>query len=246
MMPIQGGRSYSENKRILIPMLKASFFNRDACLVAQQLLGKIIRRKYQGHWLAALIIETEAYYIEDKGSHASIGFTEKRKALFMQAGTIYMYYARGKDSLNISCKGKGNAVLIKSAYPFFDKFTDANALQIMQQLNLTKSGDTRPIEKLCKGQTLLCHALDLKVNEWDQQQFDAKFFFIDDIKATPDKIIQTTRLGIPAGRDEHLQYRFIDYDFARFCTSNPLTKRNWVENKHYKIYPLEKARGNIT
>jgi len=51
-------------------MLKASFFNRDACLVAQQLLGKIIRRKHQGHWLAARIIETEAYYIEDKGSHA--------------------------------------------------------------------------------------------------------------------------------------------------------------------------------
>ena len=94
-------------------MLKTSFFNRDACLVAQQLLGKIIRRKHQGHWLAARIIETEAYYIEDKGSHASMGYTEKRGSLFMPAGTIYMYYARGKDSLNVSCKGKGNAVLIK-------------------------------------------------------------------------------------------------------------------------------------
>ncbi|MDT8283469.1 MAG: DNA-3-methyladenine glycosylase, partial [Gammaproteobacteria bacterium] len=98
-------------------ILKKYFFDRDACLVAQQLLGKIIRRKYQGHWLAARIIETEAYYMEDKGSHASLGYTEKRKALFMPAGTIYMYYARGKDSLNVSCKGKGNAVLIKSAYP---------------------------------------------------------------------------------------------------------------------------------
>ncbi len=217
-------------------MLKASFFNRDACLVAQQLLGKIIRRKHQGHWLAARIIETEAYYMEEKGSHSSIGYTEKRKAMFMPAGTIYMYYARGKDSLNVSCKGKGNAVLIKSAYPFFDKFSDANALQIMQQLNPTISGSTRSIDKLCKGQTLLCHSLNLKVNEWDQQQFDAKKFYIDDIKNLPGKIIQATRLGIPAGRDEHLQYRFIDYDFARFCTSNPLTKRNWVENNHYKIY----------
>ena len=216
-------------------MLKASFFNRDACLVAQQLLGKVIRRNYQGHWLAARIIETEAYYLAEKGSHASLGMTNKRKALFMPAGTLYMYYARGKDSLNISCKGKGNAVLIKSAYPFFDKFTDANALQIMQQLNPTVSGDIRSIEKLCKGQTLLCHSLNVKVKEWDQQQFDEKTFYIDDIKERPDKIIQTTRLGIPIGRDEHLQYRFIDNDFARFCTSNPLTKRNWVANKHYKI-----------
>lgn len=219
-----------------MPMLKASFFNRDACLVAQQLLGKVIRRKYQGDWLAARIIETEAYYMAENGSHASIGYTEKRKAMFMPAGTIYMYYARGNDSLNVSCRGKGNAVLIKSAYPFFDKFSDANALQIMQQLNPTATGGTRTLEKLCSGQTLLCRSLSLKVTDWNQQQFDSDNFYFDDVKKLPARIIQTTRLGIPAGRDEHLPYRFIDYDYARFCTSNPLTKRHWAENKHYEIY----------
>ncbi|NOQ68597.1 MAG: DNA-3-methyladenine glycosylase, partial [Gammaproteobacteria bacterium] len=197
-------------------VIKTAFFNRDACLVAQQLLGKIIRRKYQGHWLAARIIETEAYYLEEKASHASLGFTEKRKALFMPPGTIYMYYARGKDSLNISCKGKGNAVLIKSAYPFSDESGYAESLdttiKIMQQLNPTVSGDTRPIENLCKGQTLLCRSLNLKVNQWDQQQFDDKTFYFDDINKKPDQVIQTTRLGITTGRDEHLPYRFIDYD----------------------------------
>ena len=226
-------------------VVKTSFFNRDACLVAQQLLGKVIRRKYQGHWLNARIIETEAYYIEEKGSHASLGYTAKRKALFMPAGTIYMYYARGKDSLNISCKGKGNAVLIKSAYPYFDKFTDSNSppafTKIMQQLNPALSGGIRSIEKLCNGQTLLCQSLNLKVKDWDQQQFDAKSFYLDDINKKPEKIIQTTRLGIPAGRDEDLLYRFIDYEFARFCTSNPLTKRNWVENMHYKTYALPRV-----
>lgn len=223
-------------------MLKKSFFDRDACLVAQQLLGKIIFRKHQGHWLAARIIETEAYYLQEKGSHASLGFTEKRKALFMPAGTIYMYYARGKDSLNVSCQGEGNAVLIKSAFPYFDSLTDSDKLPTnirqMQRLNPTISGETRSLEKLCKGQTLLCQSLNLKVNEWDQQQFDAKSFYFEDIKKMPEKIIQTTRLGIPAGRDEHLLYRFIDYDYARFCTSNPLSKRNWLENKHYKIVTL--------
>ncbi|MEE8479497.1 MAG: DNA-3-methyladenine glycosylase, partial [Candidatus Neomarinimicrobiota bacterium] len=84
-------------------ILQQSFFNRDACKVAQSLLGKIIRKKFGANWLSAQIIETEAYYINEKGSHASLGFTEKRKALFMPPGTIYMYYARGKDSLNMSC-----------------------------------------------------------------------------------------------------------------------------------------------
>ena len=220
-------------------MLKTSFFDRDACLVAKELLGKVIKRKYQGHWLAARIIETEAYYLEEKGSHASLGFTEKRKALFMPAGTVYMYYARGKDSLNISCKGDGNAVLIKSAYPCDGQLTESNAstenIKLMQKLNPAASGEKRPPGKLCKGQTLLCSSLNLKVTEWDQQQFDENSFYIENNKKPPEKIIQTTRLGIPAGRDEHLSYRFIDYDYASFCTSNPLSKRNWQENKHYKI-----------
>jgi DNA-3-methyladenine glycosylase len=220
-------------------MLNKSFFERDACLVAKQLLGKIIRRKYKGLWLAARIIETEAYYLEDKGSHASLGYTEKRKALFMPAGTIYMYYARGKDSLNVSCKGKGNAVLVKSAYPCSSQTSNrqflASDIRIMQQLNPTPSGVIRPTEKLCKGQTLLCRSLNLTVDEWDQQQFDAGHFYFDDVGIKPKQIIQTTRLGIPTGRDEHLPYRFIDYDFARFCTSNPLTKRNWVEGKDFTI-----------
>lgn len=210
-------------------MISQRFFNRDPLLVAKNLLGKVIRRYYQGIWLAARIIETEAYYIHDKGSHASLGFTEKRKALFMQAGTIYMYYARGGDSLNISCRGEGNAVLIKSAIPYLND-ADPKMLSTMQQLNpLKTNGNLRVVNKLCSGQTLLCRALALKVTEWNQQQFDPQQFYFEDVQYKPKKIIQTTRLGIPTGRDEHLPYRFIDYDFAAYCTNNPLTKQKSKE-----------------
>jgi DNA-3-methyladenine glycosylase len=226
-------------------MLQPTFFDRDACLVAQQLLGKIIRRKHQGSWLNARIIEAEAYYLAEKGSHASLGYTEKRKALFMPAGTIYMYYARGKDSLNVSCRGEGNAVLIKSAFPFVDKTADAetlrNLIDIMQGLNPTATGGKRPAEKLCSGQTLLCQSLDLKVTDWDGRQFDENIFYLDDTGISVDKIIRTTRLGIPAGRDEHLMYRYIDYDYARYCTSNPLSRRNLVENIDYRIIKNKSA-----
>jgi len=206
-------------------ILPQSFFNQDACKLAQHLLGKVIRRKYNQYWLAAQIIETEAYYLNEKGSHASLGFTEKRKALFMTPGTIYMYYARGSDSLNISSRGKGNAVLIKSALPFQDDLTHPQAIAVMQQLNPLPSGATRAETQLCSGQTLLCRSLHLKVTDWDQQQFDPDSFYLDDVQHTPETIIQTTRLGIPVGRDEALPYRFIDYNFASYCTSNPLSKR---------------------
>lgn len=214
-------------------ILKISFFSRDACTLAKNLLGIIIRHKYKGQWLAARIIETEAYYREEKGSHASLGITEKRKALFMPAGTIYMYYAHGKDSLNVSAKGAGNAVLIKSAFIHEDKHTHPNALNIMQTLNPAASGQARVAEKLCSGQTLLCRSMNLKVMDWDQKNFDAGCFYFDDIGTRVERIIQTTRLGIPVGRDEGLAYRFVDYEFAGSCTSNPLSKRGWVEGEQY-------------
>jgi DNA-3-methyladenine glycosylase len=200
-------------------MLNFDFFNRDAQCVARALLGKVIYHRREHVWLSAMIIETEAYYLIDKGSHASLGLTPKRQALFMPAGTIYMYYARGGDSLNISCQGEGNAVLIKSGIIYPDTDPDPRVLQIMQALNPLPDGRTRMPERLCSGQTLLCRSLGLKVPEWDQQNFQPEKFYIADVGYTPQKIIQTTRLGIPIGRDAHLPYRFIDARYARRSTA---------------------------
>jgi DNA-3-methyladenine glycosylase len=215
-------------------------FNCDAAQLAQKLLGKVIRHRYRGHWLAARIIETEAYYLHDRASHASLGYTDRRRALFMPAGTIYMYYARGKDSLNISAEGEGNAVLIKSAVYYQDSRCDVDALQIMQQLNPATSGESRPVEKLCSGQTLLCRALGIRLRDWDQQQFRPSDFYIDDVGYRPASIIQTSRLGIPAGRDEDLLLRFIDEAEADYCTKNPLRQRQRQPN-YRRI-----TRGRIT
>lgn len=218
-------------------------FNCDAALLAQKLLGKVIRHHYQGHWLAARIIETEAYYLHDKASHASLGYTDKRRALFMPAGTIYMYYARGKDSLNISAQGEGNAVLIKSAVYYHDPLCHEDALQIMQQLNPSQSGKLRALEKLCSGQTLLCKALGIRLGDWDQQQFSQTEFYIDDVGYQPASIIQTSRLGIPVGRDEHLPLRFIDEADASYCSKNPLRQR---QPNYRRITSGYFASGHIT
>ena len=214
-------------------MLDADFFANDACTVAQSLIGKVIRRKYKNIWLSAQIIETEAYFMTDKASHSSLGYTEKRKAMFMPAGTIYMYYARGHDSLNISCGNKGDAVLVKAAFPFTDKISPPQSIAIMQKLNPATNASLRPVEKLCAGQTLLCKSLNLKVKDWDQQQFNKNQFYIENINRPVQKIIKTYRLGIHKDRDAHLLYRFIDFDLVKYCSSNPLTKRAYQEEKDY-------------
>ncbi|NER61850.1 DNA-3-methyladenine glycosylase [Pseudomonas sp. MAFF212428] len=212
--------------------LPDGFFDRDAQTLAKALLGKVIRHRQGALWLSARIIETEAYYVTDKGSHASLGYTEKRKALFLDGGHIYMYYARGGDSLNFSAHGPGNAVLIKSAYPWVDAVSDRNSLAQMQLNNPDANGLARTPERLCAGQTLLCKALGLKVAHWDAKRFDPDQLFVEDCGITVKHIIQTTRLGIPHGRDEHLPYRFVDADFARHCTRNPL-RRGQVEGLDY-------------
>lgn len=113
--------------------LPTSFFDQDSPVLARALVGKVLRRRWRGQWLSARIIETEAYRLDDRGSHASLGYTHKRRALFMEGGTIYMYYARGGDSFNISARGPGNAVLIKSGFPWIDALAGPQALAIMQQ-----------------------------------------------------------------------------------------------------------------
>lgn len=171
-----------------------------------------------GIWLSAQIIETEAYYIHDKASHASLGFTEKRKALFMPAGTIYMYYARGDDSFNVSCQGEGNAVLIKSGIPYLSD-ASKEMLEKMHYNNPVKfSNKKREDLRLCSGQTLLCKSLGLHVPDWNQKTFSVEKLRIDDVDYHPQNIIQTARLGIPQGRDEHLPYRFVDAAYVKSLT----------------------------
>jgi DNA-3-methyladenine glycosylase len=220
--------------------LTDGFFDRDARLLARELLGKVIRHRCGELWLSARIIETEAYYLDEKGSHASLGYTEKRKALFQGGGHIYMYYARGGDSLNFSAQGPGNAVLIKSAYPWLDPVSPGASLALMQANNPDSQGRPRPPERLCGGQTLLCKALGLKVPDWDARRFDPQRLFVEDLGERPRQIVQTSRLGIPAGRDEHLPYRFVDAAFARHCTRNPL-RRGQVEGRDFYLLAAEDA-----
>jgi DNA-3-methyladenine glycosylase len=205
--------------------LPQSFFDRDPQTVAADLLGKVLCHRIGTLRLMALLVETEAYYLADKASHASLGFTEKRRALFMPPGTIYMYYARGGDSFNVSCRGAGNAVLFKAGVPHLTGRGDRSRVAAMQRRNPLPSGEPRDPARLCSGQTLLCRSLGLRVPEWDGRPLPSPRLFLLDVGDRPRQIIRTTRMGIPPGRDGHLPYRFVDRDRARFATRNPLGAR---------------------
>src|SRR5699024_12319119 len=107
-------------------------------------LLKVIRLRFRAVCLSARLIETAAHMLTDKGIHASLGYTEKRQALFKDGGTIYMYYARGGDSVNFSAKGPGNAVLIKSGYPSVDELSPDYPLGILPAKHPHRHARTPP------------------------------------------------------------------------------------------------------
>ncbi len=213
-------------------ILNASFFARPAPELAVALLGKVLRHRVEGRWLAARIIETEAYEVTEKASHSSLGWTHARRAMFMPPGTIYMYYARGADSLNFSAHGDGNAVLIKGAVPVVDAVSDQDSLQEMLNRNQI-NGRPRHPERLCAGQTLLCRSLGLKVPDWNARSLMPGTFQLEADGYQVATMLQCRRLGIPEGRDEALFYRFIDEHHAKAATVNPLASRSSIEGRDY-------------
>ena len=108
-------------------ILYNDFFQKDVVMLAKSLIGKVLCRKMDNFILKARIIETEAYSKLEPASHSSLGYSVKRAAMFMEAGTIYMYHSRAGASFNISAIGEGDAVLVKSGICFLDNNRDTIA-----------------------------------------------------------------------------------------------------------------------
>lgn len=103
--------------------LKSIFFDRETVLVAKQLLGKtLVRRFADGAVNRYRITETEAYCgVEDKACHASKGRTSRTEVMFGPGGKVYVYLIYGQYwLLNFVTEDEYNAsaVLIRGLEGF--------------------------------------------------------------------------------------------------------------------------------
>lgn len=202
-------------------ILQQDFFEQDALIVAKKLLGKHLYKKTANSYLHLQIVETEAYLLEDKASHSFKGEKASNRAMFAEPGTLYLYYARGKDSLNVRAGKRGDGVLIKAAIIPDDLNENSSLFEL---LFMRLGRPSKPKSRLVSGQTFICKALHITVPEWNGKKFDPELLFIADIGYTPQKIILAKRLGISMGRDEHLLYRFVDYEYRDSATLNPIRR----------------------
>ena len=95
--------------------LAPDFFERDALLVARDLIGRHLRRDD----VVLRITETEAYRgPDDTACHTRSGRTQRNAAMWGPAGRAYVYLCYGLHSmLNVVTRPEGSAVLIRACEP---------------------------------------------------------------------------------------------------------------------------------
>lgn len=163
--------------------INRNFFERNAEIVAKELLGKILIRKINGKILKAKIVETEAYFGEnDPASRASKGKNKISEMMWQEPGKILVYNVHMYNMFNLITDKKGtpSAVLIRAIEP----------------LNF---------DSKCCGPGLLTNSLNL-----DKRFHGKNLFEIDDLNIENNnenfEIVKSFRVGVT--KDLEIPMRF--------------------------------------
>lgn len=125
-------------------LLNKDFFHRDALVVAEELAGKLLVRKFpDGRIEKVRITETEAYRgEEDKACHASKGRTPRTELLYGESGIIYVYLCYGMHWLmNVITgeTGEPQGVLFRAGEGF------PGPARLTKRLGVDKGFNGRPL-----------------------------------------------------------------------------------------------------
>ncbi|NLO19858.1 MAG: DNA-3-methyladenine glycosylase [Ignavibacteria bacterium] len=175
------------------------FFLQKAEILARKLLGKVLVKKEDSHFLAAMIVETEAYLPQnDFASHSAVGLTKRNAAMFEKGGILYVYKSYGIHHC-VNCvageKGVGTGVLLRAAIPL---------LGIDEMKARRKS---EKIETLCKGPGNLGKAFGFTLKDNLASLRSKELFFQSYKEIKEENIMVTKRIGIT--KSAELELRFL-------------------------------------
>jgi len=166
-------------------VLPQQFFARPVVIVAQELIGKYLVRRYRGKTTAYLITETEAYDgVADLACHARFGKTKRNQVMFGEAGRFYVY-------LNYGLHWMLNVVTSEKDYPA------AVLLRGVTEI----SGPGRLTKKLHINKNLN-GKLAIKTN--------GLWFEDRGLSIPPEKILKMPRIGVEYAKEwAQKPYRFV-------------------------------------
>lgn len=199
-------------------LLKRSFFEGPARVVAQRLLGRVLAHRTARGWVAGRIVEVEAYLgphnePPDPAAHSYRGPTPRNRVLFGPAGFAYVYAIYGRYyCMNVSCEADGQAgcVLLRALEPL-------TGLEVMAaNRGLDGAGQAR---ELTSGPSRLCQALGLDRathNGLDLTAPGSALQVLDDGWRVR-QVMVTPRIGIKHAIDWPLRFTLLDHP----CVSGP-------------------------
>ena len=180
------------------PVLSREFYRQPTLLVAELLIGKVLVSRTPEGVASGVIVETEAYTLNDPANHSYRGKTPRNATMFGDAGHAYVYAVHASHCLNIVTEPEGVpcAVLIR-------------ALEPLEGLDLMRSRrGVADVRLLASGPGRLCCALGI-TREWDGLDVtcpDGPLKLLD-AGLSPGPVVRTRRIGIRAAVD--LPYRFL-------------------------------------
>ena len=145
-----------------------SWFERDVHDVARDLLGAFVTRRTPLGDVTLRVTEVEAYDGErDPGSHAFRGPSQRNRAMYGEAGRLYVYRHLGlHHCVNVVCApdGRASAVLLRAG-----EVTDGADLARTRRLAKGRCDTDRQI---ARGPARLAVALDLDLDEYGADLVD--------------------------------------------------------------------------
>jgi len=131
-------------------ILKRSFFDRPAAVVAPDLLGCVVEHQTAQGLVAVRLTEVEAYQgALDPGSHAYRGRTQRNSIMFGAPGFVYVYFTYGMHfCMNLVCEGVGTAAAVL-----------LRAGEVIEGVELASRRRGSPVRDLARGPARLTVAL---------------------------------------------------------------------------------------
>lgn len=185
--------------------LPREFYDRDPRRVCRELLGKVLVRTERRKYLAARIVEVEAYLGKNDGaSHSFVGRTVRNAVLFGPPGHAYVYFIYGTHyCLNVSClpDGVAGGILFRAVEPLV-------GLEIMAKARGLALNGARGLRNLTSGPGRLAEAFGItreRDNGKDLTSADSDLFIADD-GCRVSKVLTTPRIGITKAAERPWRY----------------------------------------